>query len=347
MENKKVWVVRGDNCEKHEDVCLRKNWSLIGWHETKNLKGKKEDEITKAVATANEKGLFKSPINEETTSRQLKNFCLDVEEGNIIVFPLKTKPGKIAVGRVKGNYEFRKVKKSDKEKSHTREVVEWIEIDIKCNNPSTLHSRCCSNCCSVRKAQQNGIQQDNAKIGQDILNSIFGNRSTIFQIKRDDVFKRFEKIMNGGKDPYLEPLPDREMDIAIKISPTQFEEVIAQILTELTEKKCTTCLTPPSGDGGVDVIVTKDNKTTFVQVKMTKGKVDFEDEACKLKEAMECFSADYGLIVSWGGFKNDNNEIRKKYPDIELWGRKEFMHYFDKYYHDLPEEIKQKIPPPE
>lgn len=132
MKNKKAWVVLGDRkseyAKEHEKIGLCENWSIIGWQETGDLQGKGEDEIVNAVETANEQGLFETSVNKQTTSQQLVNFCLDIKPGHIIVLPLTTQSGKVAVGKVKGDYEFRKLEKSGQER-HTRKV-EWLRTDV-------------------------------------------------------------------------------------------------------------------------------------------------------------------------------------------------------------------------
>ena len=351
--DRQVWVVRGDNNKdkkdkegkkfekkdghkkdkEYEEISLRKNFALIGWEETEDLKGKNEQEIKE----------------KPTGCSQVVNFVCNIKPGHIIVFPLKTQPGHIAVGEVVGGYEFCEIEKG--KNRHIRKVKKWNiipKIDInrihKIDKQSALHSRSCMN------------------IGHDILNSLSGQR-TVFEIDchRYKLVERFEEMMdmNIKTDPELNKKHprERERDIEIKFSPTQFEELVARVLEE---EECTTCLTPRSGDSGVDVIAMKDKKPIFVQVKMKNGTVG-DDDLHKLQEVMESLPVYDGIFVSWGGFDKkiiqkakdeDGSKVISWNKDkckfrIELWDKCEFMKHFDKHYHDLPKEIRDKVPPPQ
>ena len=336
MENKKVWVVRGDGSKKHEKICIEdENLSIIGWQETGDLKDKKDKS---KIAEVVEKTRFKkthSKKAKEGIIGQLHNFRSNIKPGHIIVLPLKTQPGKIAAGRATGNYKFRKVEEKDKEGRHTQAVEKWEIVDkinakhIQ-NVQSALHGRYCIN------------------IGQDIL-KLLSVQQTVSQLDRDGIcyklVERFEKIMKEGVDPELTKThEDSKIDIEIKISPTQFEELVAYILDE---ERYTTCLTPVSGDGGVDVMAMKDNETTFVQVKMKKDEIDLKKEAPNLQKVMKSFSVNYGILVNWGGFDEKiKQEVQQSQSKITLWDKKEFMDLFKKHYKKLPEEIRNKIPRP-
>ena len=57
------------------------------------------------------------------------------------------------------------------------------------------------------------------------------------------------------------------------------------------------------------------------------------------------FGAEYGLLVSWSGFKSSViNETAKQFFEIRLWTHKEIIEEFLRYYDQMDDEIKELIP---
>lgn len=81
-----------------------------------------------------------------------------------------------------------------------------------------------------------------------------------------------------------------------------------------------------------------------VQVKSTDVPVD-RIVLDQLGGVMKNFNADYGLLVSWSGFKSSViNEIAKQFFEIRLWTHKEIIEEFLRYYDQMDDEIKELIP---
>ena len=60
---------------------------------------------------------------------------------------------------------------------------------------------------------------------------------------------------------------------------------------------------------------------------------------------MKNFGAEYGLLVSWSGFKSSViNETAKQFFEIRLWTHKEIIEEFLRYYDQMDDEIKELIP---
>lgn len=57
------------------------------------------------------------------------------------------------------------------------------------------------------------------------------------------------------------------------------------------------------------------------------------------------FGAEYGLLVSWSGFKSSViNETAKQFFEIRLWTHKEIIEEFLRYYDQMDDETKELIP---
>ena len=65
----------------------------------------------------------------------------------------------------------------------------------------------------------------------------------------------------------------------------------------------------------------------------------------QLGGVMKNFGAEYGLLVSWSGFKSSViNETAKQFFEIRLWTHKEIIEEFLQYYDQMDDEIKELIP---
>ena len=60
---------------------------------------------------------------------------------------------------------------------------------------------------------------------------------------------------------------------------------------------------------------------------------------------MTTFKADYGLLVSWSGFKSSiTNEMANQFFDVRLWSHNEIVEEFLNHYDQLGSEIQEWIP---
>ena len=122
---------------------------------------------------------------------QLWAFALAMKEGDIVVLPRKFVASQIAIGRVKGRYEYRTV---GTERRHTR-PIEWVRPDV----PRTAFE-------------------------QDLLYS-FGAFMTVCNISRHDAERRVAAVLEGKPDPgplvalekaaKREPVPNEEQTTAV------------------------------------------------------------------------------------------------------------------------------------
>src|SRR5437764_48059 len=86
----------------------------------------------------------------------------------------------------------------------------------------------------------------------------------------------------------------------------------------------TTLLSPPGPDGGVDIIAGRgamgfEHPRLCVQVKSSSGPVNVE-VLRSLHGTMKNFSAEQGLLISWGGFNDKvRAEARSQFFSIRLW----------------------------
>ena len=117
----------------------------------------------------------------------------------------------------------------------------------------------------------------------------------------------------------------------------------------LRAKGFTTYVSPAGPDKGVDILASAGtlgfgSPKICVQVKSTDTPVD-RIVLDQLGGVMKNFGAEYGLLVSWSGFKSSViNETAKQFFEIRLWTHKEIIEEFLRYYDQMDDEIKELIP---
>ena len=260
---------------------------------------------------------------------QVWPFAHEMKKGEIVVLPSKIKPV-IHFGKITGNYEF--LPNNDNPYYHAHQV-DWFACDI----PRTAFD-------------------------QDILYS-FGAFMTICRIKQED---RIKAVINahkqGKKAPQITPQEPQDDEEARDIE-NEALGVITNLIIQKTKghglakivdailraKGFTTYVSPAGPDKGVDILTSAGtlgfgSPKICVQVKSTDAPVD-RIVLDQLGGVMKNFGAEYGLLVSWSGFKSSViNEMAKQFFEIRLWTHKEIIEEFLRYYDRMDDEIKELIP---
>ena len=260
---------------------------------------------------------------------QVWPFAHEMKNGEIVVLPSKIKPV-IRFGKITGDYEF--LPNNGNPYYHARRV-ERVACDI-----------------------------PRANFDQDILYS-FGAFMTICRIKQEERIKAVIQAHNQGKKAQQvipqEPQDDEEArDIEnealsvitnLMIQKTKGHGLAKIVDAILRAKGFTTYVSPAGPDKGVDILASAGtlgfgSPKICVQVKSTDVPVD-RIVLDQLGGVMKNFNADYGLLVSWSGFKSSViNEIAKQFFEIRLWTHKEIIEEFLRYYDQMDDEIKELIP---
>jgi len=195
---------------------------------------------------------------------------------------------------------------------------------------------------------------------QDLLFSL-GSAMTICRIERNDAESRIKKMVNmASADTHL-PSPEVEAD-EIDLEENALQEIADHIIKKckghdlarlvaaiLQAKGYTTYTSPPGPDKGVDILASQGSlgfgsPRICVQVKSGTDSVD-RPTLDQLIGAMSNHKAEFGLLVSWGGFKSSViSETANQFFKVRLWTHKEVLQEFIAHYERLPEEIRELIP---
>jgi restriction system protein len=329
-----VWLVRAGKHGGDEADALEYGLAIIGYSGVPDLSSASTfDEILAIVREAKPEDSMSRIRN---WSSQLASFALRMQEGDIVAVPLKTRSGRVALGRVKGPYSYRDIRGA---KRHTREV-DWIRSDV--------------------------LRSD---INQDLLYSL-GAFMTVCRIRRNEAEARFSEILQGNPDPGFAEAAEKDnqgtgateeeavVDIA-QVAQDQIqsrlrERFVGHDLARLVEAVLQadgykTELSLPGPDGGVDILAGRgplglDGATLCVQVKSQAKPADVNVFRA-LQGTMQTFKADRGLLVCWGGFtRAAEQEARQHHFRIRLWDASDLVEAIDRVYDKLPEGIQTDLP---
>ena len=322
-----VWVIRGGS---YEEEALEDGKISIDYDVLKDLKdAQTRDDVRNLVHLALP-NVDNNQIGQITG--QLWNFKSSIDIGDLIVMPRKGQPT-IAIGEMAGEYVFL----ADRpEHIHSRKVT-WINKEVARNS-----------------------------LDLDLKGSI-SSIVTVFRPKAEDAEGRLRAIAkelqppnsyvvtgNGrGIDPDLsinleEEANNRIRDyIGVKFHSHDFTRLVAAVLQG---QGYAVEVSPPGPDGGVDIVAGSgsmgfDSPRICVQVKsgiQTTGASILRE----LKGTLNGFGADYGLLVSWGGFTGEAlREGRKSsYFNVRLWDSEAFLNALFKNYDRLPASLKAELP---
>lgn len=204
----------------------------------------------------------------------------------------------IHFGRITGEYEFNA---DALNLFYHRRTIDWFAPNI---------SRSCFN--------------------QDILYS-FGAFMTICRIKQEkrvvkaiEVFQNHSPSAHSGEDAHESGngAIDIEAGPLSAIAQRMIQEVkghdLARIVDAILQTKgYATLVSPPGPDKGVDILAAPgmlgfDCPRICVQVKSGESPIE-RAVLNQLIGVMRSFNADYGLLVSWGGFKSSVEKERTKH----------------------------------
>ncbi len=325
---KAVWVARAGVRGEDEEVALEEGVAIIGFRDAGDLRDyKKLDELSDALRRADPEA---SSHRARNRARQLWAFREGMKTGDVVVLPLKSRPGQIALGRVTGPYEFRRVGDAERHVC----LVKWERV-------------------VPRSAFE-----------QDLLYSL-GAFMTVCRIQRNDAERRVAAVLAGKHDPgpvSTEGPTGGEPPEGADIAQAAQDEIVAFVRRKfaghglarligavLEGEGFKVSISPPGPDRGVDVLAGRgamglDEPLLCVQVKATEAPVDVTVFRA-LQGAMTSFGATQGLLVSWGGFTEaTRREARQHAFKIALWDQTDIVQAIYRTYESLSPEIQAELP---
>ncbi|ATO49882.1 restriction endonuclease [Brevibacillus laterosporus] len=326
-----IWLFRAGSNGEYENKFLNDRRIYLTWDDLDiNLKkfNKKEDLYMFLVD--------KYDLEKEKTAinwaSQIYPIAHRMEIGDWVVLPSKINRT-IHFGKIVGDYNYDKSLGSPY--YHYREV-EWFAIDIprdKFEQDILYSMGAFMTVCRIHK--------NNA---EERIKIMYENN---WNIKDKSIPQKIDESDDEIRFDLDEYIFDRISDYIIK----KFKGHKMEILVEeiLKAKGFTTYRSPEGADNGVDILAASDilgfgSPKICVQVKTTDSPID-RPTMDQLIGTMSNFNADYGLLVSWTGFKTSvTKEIPKQFFKLRLWDSKKIIEQLFENYDKLSEDIKTEIP---
>jgi len=161
-----AWLTRGGEAGEREERALAEGLVFIGWPELGDITGcTGREDLREAVREAYPE--ISDKIIGNWTG-QLWRFTQQMQPGDLVVMPMHTSPGRVAIGQITGPYEYRPAE--DPGFRHVRRVT-WMRTDV------------------PRESFQ-----------PDLRNSI-GSLLTVCELARNNAASRIQHLAETGTDP--------------------------------------------------------------------------------------------------------------------------------------------------
>lgn len=253
-------------------------------------------------------------------------FFNGMKPGDWIITPSKTSPGLLHFAEISGEYIFDE--NAEESYRHARSVKWFSEM------------------------YRNQFEQD--------IQSVLNAPMTIYKIKQAERIKKI--VSSDRKSPVGQAFTPPTETYVRDLEAESLEEIsdflirnykghgLERIVEAILKAKGFTVFRSPKGaDHGVDLLASAgglgfDAPKICVQVKSTDSAVE-RPVLDQLIGTMANVGADYGLLVSWGGFKSSIiREIPMQFFKVRLWSHIEILNELLQCYDLLDEDIKQEIP---
>jgi len=250
-------------------------------------------------------------------------FCNKMKVGDWVVTPSKTSPGLLRFAEISGDYIFNDG--AEESYRHARPVKWFAEV------------------------RREEFEQD--------IQFSFGSAMTICNIKQEGRIKQVvSKSLKSLNCVSVSPHPSQDLELLSLDTISEYiiqnykGHGLARIVEAILKAKGFTVFRSQKGaDHGVDLLASSGSlgfasPKICVQVKSTEDAVE-RVVLDQLIGTMANVGAEYGLLVSWGGFKSSIvRDIPMQFFKVRLWSRIEIINEFLQHYEQMDDDIKQEIP---
>lgn len=330
-----VWVIRGGRYGEREEEALGNNVLTIGFGYAENLQDSQAvEDVVKEIQRDNPNA---TPRQISSWSRQLWSFRARIENGDLVVMPRKGQPY-IAIGTMAGHYTFR----PDMEELRHGRTVDWINTEVSRDSlPEDLKSSLSADMTVFQpRAPNSEIRLKAIAMGTGSESEWTSSSNSVSPSDDPD---DAELSINLGEEANNRI---REY-IGTHFHGHDFTRLVAAVLEA---QGYVVEVAPPGPDGGVDIVAGSgrmgfDRPRICVQVK-SGSQTTKVNVLRELEGIIKNFGADFGLLVSWGGFTGDTkSEARKNtYFNVRLWDSESFLNSLFQNYEQLPAGLKAELP---
>lgn len=249
-------------------------------------------------------------------------FVNAIEPGDLVVTPRRGKAS-VSVGVVEGPYQY----------------------DVAASQPY-WHARAVNWIAEIPRTT----------LDTDLLYS-FSAQLTIYQPRAEDAERRMRALLASGQQEST----DEETDL-VDLERVAYDQIAKRIIRRfkgnemarlvgaiLRAQGYSVYVSPAGPDRGVDLLAAPGalgfgSPKLCVQVKSHDTPVD-APTLRDLVGTMHSFGAEYGLLVSWGGFKNSvDREKASKFFEVRLWDQDALIQQLLDTYERLDADIRAELP---
>lgn len=327
-----IWLFRAGSNGEYEEKFLTENKIYLTWNNL-NINLSEYSEREKLYSKLNE-------IYPSEKSKTIYNWLSQIypiahrmQKDDWVVLPSK-RTSTIHFGKIVGDYEFNP--QNDNPYYHSRKI-DWFAQDIPRSN-----------------------------FDQDLLYS-FGAFMTVCKITRNDAENRIKTMAENNwqsscSTPTLFTDDDTYSEINTNLEEAIYDSISKYILRKfqgykmedlieeiLKAKGFTVYHSKRGADGGKDLLASGGemgfgSPKICVQVKTQDSAVD-RPTLDQLGGVMNNVNAEYGLLVSWNGFKDSvAREEAKQFFRIRLWDSNDVIKELFENYEKLSPSIRAEIP---
>lgn len=324
-----VWLCRAGNYGQHEARFFEDSKIYYTFEEI--------DKPLSSFASKSELQHYFLSVRPTFKDGQAKNyatqgytFCNNIMLGDWIITPSKISPGLLHFAEVCGSYIFDE--NAEDSYRHSRSVKWFAKMNRNQFEQDIQYSL--------------GALMTICNIKQESRIKSVVSRSLASSANSDDKQDAFSSNIATVRDMESESL-DEISDFLIR---NYKGHGLARIVEAILKAKGFTVHRSPKGaDHGVDLLAS--SGTLGFSAPKICVQVKSNDEAVErtildqLIGTMANVGADFGLLVSWGGFKSSIiREVPMQFFKVRLWSRIEILNELLSCYDLLDEEIKQEIP---
>lgn len=337
-----AWVVRAGRNGEHEHWNIEHSRATIGWREIDDLTGCTSKDALWALVKATFPTYGPNKIGNN--AGQLWAFRSVIATGDLVVMPLKGRPGYFAFGRCVGGYGYdpgtdpgrRHFIRVDWQPEPVSRTMLKPDLLAKVNAAMTVFSPSLNNAA----ARLERVASGHADPGIELSGT--GKPSpTIATTETAN-----EDVTDPAPAPTLDAIRDR---IRVRLAQDFREHVLTDLVADILGALGFSCeVSSPGADGGVDIRAGRGplglDSLTIVEVKSEPGPVGVS-VLSRLHSAMGRTGASQGLLVAMGGL---NGPARKEHENlrssIQVWDSEKLLDNLFDTYPRLPEATRAALP---
>jgi restriction system protein len=327
-----IWLFRAGSKGEYEHKFLTDSRVYLTWDDLNfDLKSiKNKEDLYKILKDDYKLEKEKTAIN---WASQIWPIANSMQKGDWVVLPSKVNRT-IHFGEIIGDYIYDE--KLASPYSHYRDV-KWFAQDI-----------------------------PRDRFDQDILYSL-GAFMTVCRINKNNAEARIKEMFNNGwsvpkSTLKFETTEEVDSSVSVDLNDFIFDQISERIIQKfkghkmeelieeiLKAKGFTTFRSPEGADNGVDILASSStlgfgSPKICIQIKTSDNPIE-RAVMDQLIGTMSNYNAEYGLLVSWNGFKSSViREIPKQFFKVRIWDSKKIIEEIFENYENLSDQIKAEIP---